>query len=354
MSTAAPSSIISVSELATSLDSTLDKLQAALAKLQGPVEQPGSSSSPLRTEADAGRRLSDEFSSLSADTHTQPVEPALIDTPTIHEHLRRLYVYFCSSPASSDTQNRDVGSRTPMLSTYGFAKLARAAQLIGDRCSPVDVDLVFCKVESCNPMRQRLQPHAAEAATPRGRGCNPMHLAWHQPYACQVVKSRASRMGLADMVRGLAILALRLYPELDTQAEAFHRLLSDHLLPWMLQLEAALVECQLGAAPLGLLFERHAPFTQLVFDTYLSQPARPLSTAVAALPMQLLQWPQLVAFAQDFELCPALVGWPQLARQFCFVGTCAVPHQWQRPEVHGLTLTLTFTLTPTPTPKPDP
>ena len=180
MSTAAPPpSIISVSELATSLDSTLDKLQAALAKLQGPAEQPGSSSSPLRTEADAGRRLSDEFSSLSADTHTQPVEPALIDTPTIHEHLRRLYVYFCSSPASSDTQNRDVGSRTPMLSTYGFAKLARAAQLIGDRCSPVDVDLVFCKVESCNPMRQRLQPHAAEAATLCIQpDTNPMHARW--------------------------------------------------------------------------------------------------------------------------------------------------------------------------------
>ena len=114
-----------------------------------------------------------------------------------------------------------------------------------------------------------------------------MRSAWHQPYACQVVKSRASRMGLADMVRGLAILAQRLYPELGTQAAAFHRLLSDHLLPWMLQLEAALVECQLGAPPLGLLFERHAPFTQLVFDTYLAQPARPLCAAVAALPMQL-------------------------------------------------------------------
>ena len=88
-----------------------------------------------------------------------------------------------------------------------------------------------------------------------------MRAAWHQPCACQVVKSRASRMGLADMVRGLAILAQRLYPELGTQAAAFHRLLSDHLLPWMLQLEAALVECQLGAPPLGLFFERHAPFT---------------------------------------------------------------------------------------------
>ena len=145
MSTVAPSSI---SELATSLDSTLDMLQAALAKLQGPVDQPGSSSSPQRTELDAGRRLSDEFSSLTTD---MPVEPALIDTPTIHEHLRRLYVYFCSAPASSETQNRDVGSRTPMLSTYGFTKLARAAQLIGERCSPVDVDLVFCKVEMLQP-----------------------------------------------------------------------------------------------------------------------------------------------------------------------------------------------------------
>ena len=161
-------------------------------------------------------------------------------------------------------------------------------------------------------------------------------------------------MGLADMVRGLAILALRLYPQLDTQAEAFHHLLSDHLLPWMLQLEAALVECQLGAPPLGLLFERHAPFTQLVFDTYLLQPARPLSTAVAALPMQLLQWPQLVAFAQDFELCPMLIGWSQLARQFCFVGTCAVPQQWQRPEVHGLTLTLNPHPHPHPHPSPSP
>ena len=185
MSTAAPSSITSVSELATSLDSTLDKLQAALAKLQGPGEpgssssQPGSSSSPPRTEADAGRRLSDEFSSLSADTHAQPVEPALIDTPTIHEHLRRLYVYFCSSPAPSDTQSRDVGSRAPMLSTYGFTKLARAAQLIGDRCSPVDVDLVFCKVTSCNPMRQRLQPRTAEAATACVQpDTNPMHARW--------------------------------------------------------------------------------------------------------------------------------------------------------------------------------
>ena len=45
----------------------------------------------------------------------------------------------------------------------------------------------------------------------------------------------------------------------------------------------------------------------------------------------------MVSFAQDFELCPALVPWQQLARQFCFVGTCAIAEQWQRPEAHGLT-----------------
>ena len=178
MSTASPSSI-TIGALATTLDSTLDVLQAALAKLQGPV--PGSSGCSSSSSqcaapdtAPATRVL--EFSSLAADM--QVIDPALIDTPTIQEHLRRLYVYFCSSPASTETHSRDVGSRTPMLSTYGFTKLARAAQLIGERCSPVHVDLVFCKV----------------------------------------VKTRASRMDQADMVRGLAILALRLYPEHGTQA----------------------------------------------------------------------------------------------------------------------------------------
>jgi hypothetical protein len=34
-------------------------------------------------------------------------------------------------------------------------------------CSPVH--------SGCNPIHQRLQPHAPEAATPCTRGCNPMH-----------------------------------------------------------------------------------------------------------------------------------------------------------------------------------
>ena len=294
----------SLAQLATGLNSALDSLEAALAKLQGPVNSPGSPRKPASptpqppgAAAPSTPSATTRVLEFSASDHasTPDTGPSLIDTPTIHEHLRRLYVYFCSSPTA--TESRDVAARMPMLSTYGFTKLARATQLIGDRCSPVDVDLVFCKV----------------------------------------VKTRAAKMSLGDMIRGLAILALRLYPAHATQADALHQLLSDHLLPWMLQLEAALVEVQLGAQPLGLLFERHAPFTQQVFDVYLNTPAHPISTAVAALPLVLMQWPQLVAFAQDFELCPALVPWQQLARQFCFVGTCAVPEQWQRPEAHGLT-----------------
>ena len=70
---------------------------------------------------------------------------------------------------------------------------------------------------------------------------------------------------------------------------------------------------------------------------YLNTPAQPISTSVAALPLVLLQWPQLLSFVQDFELCPSLISRAQLARQFCFVGTCAAPEQWQRPEAHGLT-----------------
>jgi len=300
-----PPHVESLARLATGLDSALDSLEAALAKLQGPVNSPGSprkpAPSPPRAEPpgaaapSATTRVLEFSASEHAGAAPPDTGPSLIDTPTIHEHLRRLYVYFCSSPTA--TESRDVAARTPMLSTYGFTKLARATQLIGDRCSPVDVDLVFCRV----------------------------------------VKTRAAKMSLGDMIRGLAILALRLYPAHATQADALHQLLSEHLLPWMLQLEAALVEVQLGAQPLGVLFERHAPFTQQVFDLYLNTPTHPISTAVAALPLVLMQWPQLVAFAQDFELCPTLVPWQQLARQFCFVGTCAVPEQWHRPETHGLT-----------------
>ena len=46
---------------------------------------------------------------------------------------------------------------------------------------------------------------------------------------------------------------------------------------------------------------------------YLNTPAQPISTSVAALPLVLLQWPQLLSFVQDFELCPALISRAQLA-----------------------------------------
>ena len=51
-----------------------------------------------------------------------------------------------------------------------------------------------------------------------------------------------------------------------------------------------------------------------------------------------MQWPQFVLFVQDFELIPTLASWQQLARWFCFVGTCVVPEEWHRPESHGVTL----------------
>lgn len=67
-------------------------------------------------------------------------------------------------------------------------------------------------------------------------------------------------------------------------------------------------------------------------------PPRPCQVipAVAALPNPSLQWPQLVAFAQDFDLCPSLIPWATLARMVCFAGDCALPHRWQAPDSHGL------------------
>eukprot|EP00967_Tisochrysis_lutea_P029492 scaffold34504_cov36-Tisochrysis_lutea.AAC.3 len=59
--------------------------------------------------------------------------------------------------------------------------------------------------------------------------------------------------------------------------------------------------------------------------------------AVAAMPEPMLQWPQLVAFAQEFEICPALLSWSKLSRMVCFTGSCAISHRWQAPESHGIT-----------------
>ena len=110
---------------------------------------------------------------------------------------------------------RRLNSNKPMIKQYDEAQ-ARAlalpaglarwrssgehAQLTCERCTDVDVDLIYQ----------------------------------------QVVRTRGNRMTLADMMVGLAMVAKRLYPAERSQSAAFHKLLSDSLLPWMLQLQHAL------------------------------------------------------------------------------------------------------------------
>ena len=77
------------------------------------------------------------------------------------------------------------------MTSHGFRKLVRAAQLTCDKCTDVDVDLIFQ----------------------------------------QVVRTRGARMAPADFFVGLAMVAKRLHPEERSQSAAFHRLLSEQLLP---------------------------------------------------------------------------------------------------------------------------
>ena len=108
-----------------------------------------------------------------------------VATATVHEQLQRLFGFFAT------------GGR---LSALGFRKLVRASQLSGERCNDVSADLIFA----------------------------------------QVVKRKGERMTVADMVIGLSMVAKRLYPQQRTQSAAFHQLLSEQLLPWMLQLDRSL------------------------------------------------------------------------------------------------------------------
>ena len=267
------------------LSAVLDSLEGALLKLQGPVtHSPRPRARPAASSPHAQRAL--EYG-----------EPVLVDSATIHDHLRRLHAYFCTTVGGASAASAE-RPREATMSSAGFCKMARAAQLVSEHCTQVDLDLIFCKV----------------------------------------VKTRSARMALPDFYRGLAILALRLYPHHATQSEAFHELLSDHLLPWAVQLEHALAATQLAHPQVALLLARHAAFLQRAFELYLNTPAQPISAEVAALPEVLLQWPQFVAFARDFELCPTALTWAQLARFFCLGGTCATPAHRQRPQSHGVTL----------------
>ena len=274
------------------LSAVLDSLEGALLKLQGPVtHSPRPRARPAASSPHAQRAL--EYGEPAAADG----EPVLVDSATIHDHLRRLHAYFCTTVGGASAASAE-RPREATMSSAGFCKIARAAQLVSEHCTQVDLDLIFCKV----------------------------------------VKTRSARMALPDFYRGLAILALRLYPHHATQSEAFHELLSDHLLPWAVQLEHALAATQLAHPQVALLLARHAAFLQRAFELYLNTPAQPISAEVAALPEVLLQWPQFVAFARDFELCPTALTWAQLARFFCLGGTCATPAHRQRPQSHGVTL----------------
>eukprot|EP00966_Prymnesium_polylepis_P230259 5327907-Prymnesium_polylepis.1 len=46
----------------------------------------------------------------------------------------------------------------------------------------------------------------------------------------QVDKARSARMGVAEMLVGLAAIARKLYPHADTPSSAFYALVSDRLL----------------------------------------------------------------------------------------------------------------------------
>lgn len=192
-SEAGASSSSSVHELTLNLHGTLDRLQTALAKLGGadtPSQQFG--------DPAAGRALA----LIAAGVESPDV--VHMETTALHEHLTRLFGLFGSSPNGGSAGTGGVGGSgshpATRMSALGFRKLVRAAQLTCERCTDVDVDLIYQ----------------------------------------QVVRTRGNRMTLADMMVGLAMVAKRLYPAERSQSAAFHKLLSDSLLPWMLQLQHAL------------------------------------------------------------------------------------------------------------------
>lgn len=264
------------------LSRTLDALDAALAQLQGPAASVWQAPPAGSTENSGGCTFSPSSSSSS------PAPPVPLETSVVHEQLRRLHAHFSDASRVS---------APPCLSGFGFVRMLRAARLLGAVCSQVEADLIFCRV----------------------------------------VKSRNGRMGLAHMISALSMVALRHFPTERTQPAAFHRLMSSHLLSWMLHYDFELTVAALRHSQVAPILERHAPLLDRYFDLYLCCPAKPVIPAVAAMPEPMLQWPQLVAFAQEFEICPALLSWSKLSRMVCFTGSCAISHRWQAPESHGIT-----------------
>lgn len=156
-------------------------LVAATDRLQAALAKLGGAGAPSQQLGDPAVSRALDF--LGAGVAAPEV--VHVETATVHEQLHRLFGFFST------------GGR---LSALGFRKLVRAAQLTGERCNAVSTDLIFQ----------------------------------------QVVKRKGERMTPADMIVGLSMVAKRLYPQQRTQSAAFHQLVSEHLLPWMLQLDRSL------------------------------------------------------------------------------------------------------------------
>ena len=194
MTAEGPRTDVTLAALSERVHSTLDRLQAALAKLGGaeaPSQQFG--------DPAAGRALA----LISAGVEAPDV--VRMETTALREHLLRLFCLFTTSASQSAAAHAaapaaGMSASTVRMTALGFRKLVRSAQLTCERCTDVDVDLIYQ----------------------------------------QVVRTRGARMAPADMMMGLAMVGKRLYPEERTQSTAFHRLLSEQLLPWMLQLQHAL------------------------------------------------------------------------------------------------------------------
>ena len=183
----------SVADLAARMDGTLDRLQSALAKLGGADAPSQSFGDPA-----AGRALA------LINAGVEAPDTVYMETPALQDHLLRLFGLFSTSQGADAAGAAPHGVGLPgpnaRMAALGFRKLVRAAQLTCERCTDVDVDLVYQ----------------------------------------QVVKTRGARMTFADMLVGLSMVAQRIYPAERSQSAAFHRLLAETLLPWMLQLQHAL------------------------------------------------------------------------------------------------------------------
>ena len=193
----------SIALLSEKTNATLDRLELALSKL-------GGADAPSQGFGDpaAGRALA-----LMAAGVEVP-ETVQMDTDAVRDHLLRLFGLFSgngpsSSTATDPSEKIALPGPSVRMTPLGFRKLVRAAQLTCKECTDVDVDLIYQ----------------------------------------QVVRTRGARMAAADFMVAMAMVAKRLYPGESSQSAAFHRLLSDSLLPWMLQVRAPSGRARTRARP---------------------------------------------------------------------------------------------------------